>query len=805
MTTIAEARGTNRLKPVFLVEITLGNSGPTLYLSDRNLTVAGQRYEDYLGDLSGLAEEVRRAESGGLNSDITLSFRNDRFQGYDYLIEMGETYPFEGAACVIKEVCLDDADNTSETETLFKGVLEEARDIDLIGFRCKVSSMLMKADKQWRQQTIDTASWPEAQEDVGKVVPVVYGSPLLVPALRLDWGARSTLQADISAGDSSLELSDGDRFPASNFDLWIDDEKIHVATRAGDSCTGLTRGYGGTAATAHGAGADAWEHRDQYDSLLANEELYGVGKIYAEIRGRLWRVTSGVSEVLEGGMHKLRATQRIGVQALKDDISIADTITVQDTIGVNDNIAVNDAIAVNDTIGVSQGSHSHGTEKQTLDYSVTSFPQILSINNACTGSLTQSFASFSGTRNKVIWKISVSMDINAAGGGYPPDRMEVHAGVGSYQKKSFHPSSSDTGFEIQFTVNSGDSGINSDTCYVTVVCDSSYGQFFNSVLQVNSAERLIYTVPDASPASGVAKTGAAVKSGTVTKSGGAYKSGTVTKSGTVQRQGSIVGTHLVDRFHAAVSGSKDPDGNYGGAGSLIERPDYVIKHFLVKRLGFSLSDVDAASFDAAGASYASAIAGGYKFAFVIDRAITPSEFLGRLAFECRSTLKYERGRWLLDFLPEAAPPALKTVFRGDLAGRGAKFTFHATPWLDIANDLTARFKRDYAPLGSDSEWLGTSKISDGPSQAKYGSYPAEFEFEAVREQAMADHVLGHLLKQRKVALLVAEFTVFYEHFDLRAGDTVEIENPLFGGRRFYIETINRLDRFRASVRAVEWW
>jgi hypothetical protein len=34
---------------------------------------------------------------------------------------------------------------------------------------------------------------------------------------------------------------------------------------------------------------------------------------------------------------------------------------------------------------------------------------------------------------------------------------------------------------------------------------------------------------------------------------------------------------------------------------------------------------------------------------------------------------------------------------------------------------------------------------------------------------------------------------------------VEIENPLFGGRRFYIEIISGLDRFRALVRAVEWW
>jgi hypothetical protein len=34
---------------------------------------------------------------------------------------------------------------------------------------------------------------------------------------------------------------------------------------------------------------------------------------------------------------------------------------------------------------------------------------------------------------------------------------------------------------------------------------------------------------------------------------------------------------------------------------------------------------------------------------------------------------------------------------------------------------------------------------------------------------------------------------------------VEIDNPLYDGRKFFIERIERLDEFRADVRAVEWW
>ncbi|GAB4389055.1 MAG: hypothetical protein Kow0025_12080 [Thermodesulfovibrionales bacterium] len=791
-------------RPVCLVEITLGNSGPVLYFSDRGVSVGGRAYEDYLEDLSGVGDELRRADSGGLNPAVTLRFRNDRYGPYGYLIEVGEEHPFEGAECVIKEAYLDDAGAPSEAETVFKGVLDEPRDIDLAGFTCSVSSMLMRADKEWSQKVVDLQDWPSAWEDVGKVVPILYGSPLLVPALRVDWGARTTLQAEVSAAAQSLELSDGERFPASG-DIWIDGEKIGYSGRSGDALTGLARGKDGTQATPHRAGADVWEARARYDSLLAEEELYGVGKIYAEVQGRLWRVTSGVSAVAEGGRQILRATDRIWVHGLKDDISISDTITVEDTIGVNDQIAIDEDLAVSDTIGVSQGSHSHGTESQSTQFSTTGFPQVREVDNACTDSVTQGYPAFAGQRDRVVYRISVSIDMNGAAANYPRDRMTVKAGCGGIVKKSFTPPSSETGFDIQFSVLPGESGLDADTSFVAVYCDSAYGKFFNSVVQVNSAQRIIYSPPPSSAAAGVAKTGAAVKTGSVYKTGSVLKTGGAYKAGTVTRQGFVISTHIVDRFHAALSGARDPDGNYGGAGSLIERPDLVIKHFLVRRAGFSLEDVDQASFDAAGAGYASAIPGGYRFAFCVDGEIRPSEFLRRLAFECRSTLRYERGKWRLDFLPEAAPAPAKTVRREDLAGEFAGFTFSRTPWLDIGNDLTARFKRDYSRLGQDSEWLGTARASDAASQAKFGRYPLRVDLEAVRLQAMADDLLVRVLRERKAPLLRVEFPVFWEHFDLRPGDTVEIENPLYGGRRFYIERVRRTDRFRAEVSAVEWW
>ena len=228
-----------------------------------------------------------------------------------------------------------------------------------------------------------------------------------------------------------------------------------------------------------------------------------------------------------------------------------------------------------------------------------------------------------------------------------------------------------------------------------------------------------------------------------------------------------------------------------------------MKHFLVQRMGFSLSDIDAASFNAAGAFYAS---NGYKFAFIVDEKIKPSEFIQQLARECRSSLTYRAGKWYLNVIPDAAPSAIKTIASGDLAGEDGSFVFSKTPVVDIANDLTAKFKRAYTKQdASESDWLGTSKSSDSASKTKYGTYPKEYEFEFVRLQAMADSVLGHMLKQSKQPYLIVSFPVLWGHFDLNVGDTIEIDNPLYDGRKFYIEEIKRQGKGIAEVKAVEWW
>ncbi len=176
-----------------------------------------------------------------------------------------------------------------------------------------------------------------------------------------------------------------------------------------------------------------------------------------------------------------------------------------------------------------------------------------------------------------------------------------------------------------------------------------------------------------------------------------------------------------------------------------------------------------------------------------------------MARECRSTLRNIKGKWKFEYLPDSAPDAIKKISQGELAGKFSKFKFSRTPVEKLSNDLTARFRRNYSRLGGDSPWDATASASDAASQTKYGLYPKSLDLELVRDEAMASHVLAHLLLRGKEPRLTVEFPVFWEHFDLEPGDTIEIENPLYNGRKFSIESIRRQDKFRAEIRATEWW
>jgi len=71
----------------------------------------------------------------------------------------------------------------------------------------------------------------------------------------------------------TLTTGEGSEFPASNFEVTVDNEKMLVVTRTGDVLSSITRGYGGSTAASHAQNADVElrvtkDHWEEYENVF---------------------------------------------------------------------------------------------------------------------------------------------------------------------------------------------------------------------------------------------------------------------------------------------------------------------------------------------------------------------------------------------------------------------------------------------------------------------------------------------------------------------------------------------------------
>ncbi|RJQ22036.1 MAG: hypothetical protein C4560_03145 [Nitrospiraceae bacterium] len=767
-TSIQKALDRSRLKPVYIVESTLQGAGaPTLYFSDRNITVGSQIYENYLDDLSGLAEEIERATSEGLNPDIHLRFKNDRFMSHTHLIEIGSTYPFHGAVTIIKEVYLDDDNAFSDVRTIFKGALDQPRDIDELNFTCPVSAMTLVKDKQWKQTMITKAAYPNADpDDIGKYENIIYGSCEKVRCHAIKAGAVDSLAQDIGTGLSAFALSDpaGKGMSSGTITIQIENEQIR-GSYSGSTFTPTVRGYNSTTAVAHDKGMAVFEVLSEYVYLVAGHPVKAIGDPYAWNGERWVRQPTGVTKYTgqSGSEHGSYSGKAVIAFSAKPVVKKQVDMTISDPQHQHAASVLIDTVVMNQYT-INSGSWTF-TTSNIIDNnfnnsavqdpsSNTDVQRILPYNNGIPSRIRIGINHSDAVYNNIA---AVSFYLNGA----------------LKQTLNFNGSPSKTTTYSNWYTLSSWSHVNAANTYVNIV--TTAGNSFR-------VWEIWYEVEyDPTTSTGATNT-------------------------------SLSGNSSADAFVGEavccdVDGYRDDgSGTYtGSANALIERPDHFYKHFIDILYGFTLTDIDSSSFTAAGTAYAAAISGGYKFGICINEEIVPSQFIYSLAPQCRSNIRYDKGLWKLLYLPDIGPAAVKTISKSSLSGEFSKFSFNWTDNINIANDLKALFKYNYGRLKYDeSEWIGTATATDATSQGKYGVRPLTVQFSAVRSQAMADHVLAFILLLRKNPLLTVNFPAFWEYFALERGDTFDIVNSLYNAVKFYIERIGRPEKGIVNITGIQW-
>jgi hypothetical protein len=368
-----------------------------------------------------------------------------------------------------------------------------------------------------------------------------------------------------------------------------------------------------------------------------------------------------------------------------------------------------DSIGVSDTIGVSTGSHSHTVSEISRE-------QIASNQGTTYGGSSSTSVNIQPTYTTVdniieqtnYWTYSYGG--NAYAKNVYINGVLVHSGssAGSFQTWS------GTTESLPHLYVENTSGTN------------CWAQFEEVTRRV-----VVYTPATSSdPATGVAKSGSASKTGTVTLDQPPYAKD-------------------IARM-VLVSVTSD---NYPPADTM----DWILDQ---AGLGAITSRVT--------------LSGSYRFDGIINEYRTALDWLNRLAFQVGARFAMVAGSPML--LPRVAGTSAKTIDSCLMDESGRRMlTRRRTPFGEIINRINVLYSRDWTKSG-DEAYQATALSEDVTSQTLYGMQerPELFRFDFVAGATHAAAIAAFYLASHKDRHWIAEFQRHLADMDLELGDTVTL-------------------------------
>jgi hypothetical protein len=620
---------------------------------------------------------------------------------------------------------------TDPPQLMWAGNMIDPDYLDELTMRVEMVDRSVRVDK-YVGTKLSLTDYPDAHpDDVGKVMNIVYGANNMVPGLRADWSAQTTLKTGIDdTYTTSLELSDASRFPSTG-SIWIDEEKIAYASKTGNVLNTLTRAQAGTTGAVHSVGAGVIEAKTQYDSVLASHALKTITSIFAEISGNRLRVDAGVTALVVNGKQILRAIEQITL-APTGEAAIVDTIEVSDPGHAHSDAGAGTPVSGNLCNGNSDGSghwYTSGSSGAPWD-----------------GDLNTVFTFYFNTPGNTSGWAYLDVHFPAWGGGsvsavYAVLTHSCWAPGGNGSFTCAGQSITNNGNKIQQKI------------YVGATYPSSvrvYGSFSNN----NSCFIQLYELSLEVHSEATTENKANV-----------LKTGSVTISG-------MVFTKTVERFLALCDGyADDSSGSVTGTPlALIERPDHVTNHFLYTYAGNPL-----ASFYSDAATKLAAI---YKFAVVINEYKTLKTWLAKFAWESRCYFRFAPSRAELLLRPDTLlsdKTITANMIKMDETGRSS-MRVKRSPIDEIINKIALHYDRDATKTG-DEAYRGMIEATDAISITRYSEYekPELFYFDFVQSAAMAQEVLNFYLARFAYRKKIATMTLFLDNAELEFADGITIE------------------------------
>jgi len=514
---------------------------------------------------------------------------------------------------------------------LFKGRIEDPQGMAADRLTLACSGIELDIANRFSHTILTTLDRPGADpDDIGKMVPVVYGRASMVPALAVDAGGRSSIASDMApevpADGQSLEISDATAFPASgSFVIQIDSEQISIASRSGNllslAASGA-RGANGTQATAHDKGAAVSEIQTEYIYQLTDHPVGSIDAVYVDNVRQTDGFTaySGKSGDEKSG-YEGRAVVVFGaLPLLKKQVNLQVDSSGRSAADAGHN---HTTAPMNFTWYFDTAVRAHATEPQgqtNLVDGITGGNPALWYTGGFATRVTCSDSTPpnpGGTPTR--YKICVAVGNNA---GYISTNSVFRVNFGSPQnvfRVGYANLIAGTGTVFKsgwFTCSTAEN----TWALLGALSAIAFWEAGTGQLRINEVfieVEYALTAPTGSAA--VSLSGANILVGN-----------------------SSAETVIGQRVAADLQGQiDDASGTITGtANALIERPDHIIKHILIGRCGLSAGEIHAASYNQAGAFYA---ANAFRLAVVMLQRPNVRALSNRIAHQASSIEFWEAG------------------------------------------------------------------------------------------------------------------------------------------------------------------
>ena len=624
----------------------------------------------------------------------------------------------------------------------FTGRVEDLTELNAPEITLSFAGIDLSLTDKFNHIIVDDTTYPGCDPDaVGKMLPQAYGQAKQVPFIPIDAGTITTLPSAITAIATTIVLSDSTKFPSSGT-VQIDNEKITYTGNSSNQLTGCTRGTDGTTAAEHDAGAKVAEIQSYYYYIIGHA-VKSIDTVYVDgIRqiGNYNAYTGLNGDDDPSGLYDGFACIRFNTLPTlvkQINVEVEDTIDVDTDTGLHDHTPAGGTTSpwVLDMAGVAAG-YADELEK-------------LIDNNFVTGC---SF--YQGTRVLVYKVLSESL------GGTGPTSYRL---IMSLEAAIVNPS-----VGLSFNLGGATTYLNNTTGPI------NYSQWTQYIGTWEQFSNLIGTVLSSAGWVGNIKPSIAVQVKYNAVGDASAATGVLaTKTGTVTLTGnSVADTVIGVEVSADLQGfADDVSGTYTGTPwALIERPDYLFKHFQIDRCGVPTSLIHVVSYAASGVSYA---ANSYALAPVFLSPPNVPNVLHELAMQAKSLEFWEADGHHLVFWPNS-PASVKTVDRIDLDSISIRFGSRA----DIMNKLSATFDKKWSGYNTAVDPAEANqdivKAQSASSITKFDKIEQSFLFDFIGDaEAQAQDVIDWILSRREDVPLLLDFAGGYELSELQKGDVID--------------------------------